>query len=174
MLIVINGPIASGKSTIARAVVTALRDRGRRAAVIDVDLLYDMLDDAVDAPKGDESSWGLARRGAAVLSETYLSAGVDAVIVEGRFFEEERRVFLEALGPDVTPRYVTLQVSYEEALRRAQGDPTRGVSRDPAFLGPYFTAIAWDVEAVPPTDLVIDTEQLSVAETVRGILTALT
>jgi len=43
MLVLINGPIASGKSTIARALASELEARGRRTAVIDLDLLYDMI-----------------------------------------------------------------------------------------------------------------------------------
>ena len=63
--------------------------------------------------------------------------------------------------PSVTPLYVTLRVTFEEALRRAQGDPTRGVSRDPVFLGEYFAAATAAQEKIPETDVVIDTEAVS-------------
>jgi hypothetical protein len=55
--------------------------------------------------------------------------------------------------------FVTLQVSFAEALRRAQGDPTRGRSRDAQFLGSHFAARHDVLAAVPATDIVVDTEQ---------------
>ncbi len=170
MLIGINGPIASGKSAVARAVARELDRRGTTAAVIDIDLVYDMLDHAVGVPKGDDRSWRAARRAAAAITDTFLSDGIDAVIVEGRLFVAERREYLEALESPIYPRFVTLHVSYEEALRRAQNDETRGVSRDPAFLGPYFLGVERDLAEVPRTDLRINTERLDITESVAQIV----
>jgi len=51
MLIVITGPIASGKSTVARALYHELAGPDARAAVIDLDILEDML--TADGPKSD-------------------------------------------------------------------------------------------------------------------------
>ena len=64
---------------------------------------------------------------------------------------------------------MTLRVSYEAALRRAQGDPTRGRSRDPAFLGPYFAAVEQALATVPASDLVIETEQIPPAAAAAAI-----
>jgi nicotinamide riboside kinase len=44
-------------------------------------------------------------------------------------------------------------------LRRAQDDPTRGLSRDPGFLASYFAALSERIATPPATGLVIDTEQ---------------
>jgi adenylylsulfate kinase-like enzyme len=51
-LLVISGPIAAGKSTVAAALATAFRDSGRTAAVVDLDRIYMMFDDlpAHDGP----------------------------------------------------------------------------------------------------------------------------
>jgi uridine kinase len=43
-VIVICGPIASGKSTVARAVARLFECRGRKAAVTELDLVYEMLE----------------------------------------------------------------------------------------------------------------------------------
>lgn len=65
---------------------------------------------------------------------------------------------------------MTLHVSYEEALRRAQGDPTRGLSRDPDFLGPYFAQVGQTLARTPATDVAIDTERTTATLAVALIL----
>ena len=86
------------------------------------------------------------------------------VIAEGSFnVSLDRADFVLGLDGDATALFVTLQVSFEEALRRAQGDPSRGRSRDPAFLGPYFKERRDVLAAVPSTDIVIDTERTTAA-----------
>jgi molybdopterin-guanine dinucleotide biosynthesis protein len=157
LLVVVNGPIASGKSTLAQALGRELRERGRRAAVIDLDLLYDMLD---HRPKSDEALWLLARQASALLADRFWAAGIDAVVVEGSFSDAPKRAaLLEGLTTEVKPRIVTLRVSFAEALRRAQGDPTRGLSRDPTFLAGAHADFAARLDPAGTTDLVVDTEQ---------------
>jgi predicted kinase len=170
VLIIINGSIASGKSAIARAYARHLASRGIEAAVIDLDLLYDMQHHTPGVAKGDEKSWEIARRAAAGLTDTFLSQGVRDVVVEGTFFTPaERAAYLDVLSTPIAPRFVTLRVRYDEALRRAQDDPSRGVSRDPAFLGPHYARLEADMAAVPATDLILDTERLTPDEAVAAI-----
>jgi adenylylsulfate kinase-like enzyme len=170
VVIVVTGPIASGKSTIARELARELGRAQVRAVVIDLDLLYDML--AADGPKDDDAMWALARRVAATMANTLLNDGVAAVIAEGSFnMPGDRAAFARHLGASVVPLYVTLRVSYDEALRRAQDDPTRGLSRDPRFLAPYFAGVGPTLAATPATDIVIDTEQttaISAAAEIAG------
>jgi adenylylsulfate kinase-like enzyme len=54
--VVITGPIASGKSTLGRAVAVELADRGSDAAVVDLDLVHEMLDPG-GGPKTDAARW---------------------------------------------------------------------------------------------------------------------
>jgi len=68
MLLVISGPIAVGKSTVAAALATALRDSGRAAAVMDLDRIYMMFDD--HPPMTDPRNSRQARRAAAALTIT--------------------------------------------------------------------------------------------------------
>jgi adenylylsulfate kinase-like enzyme len=51
-LIVISGPIASGKSTVAGALARECKRRGATAAVIDLDVVYEMLEP--DAARKDD------------------------------------------------------------------------------------------------------------------------
>jgi shikimate kinase len=160
MLIVITGPIASGKSTVARELARELERTSVRVAVIDLDLVYEML--ASDGTKSDAETWTLARHAAAVLANTFVEAGVGVVVADGSFNTPgDRAAFSDHLCAGLGPVYVTLRVSFEAALRRAQSDPTRGLSRDPGFLGSYFAAASRSSANVPSTDIVIDTEQMT-------------
>ena len=65
-MIVITGPIASGKSSVAVALATALNDDGVTAEVIDLDLVHDRFASA--GATSDGSVWQLARRDAAAIA----------------------------------------------------------------------------------------------------------
>jgi hypothetical protein len=43
------------------------------------------------------------------------------------------------------------------------------MSRDPAFLGPYFAGVGHGLETVPVADIVIDTERVSETSAVMAI-----
>ena len=160
MVIVVTGPIASGKSTIARELALELERTPMRVAVIDLDLVYERL--VANGPKVEAATWTLARHAAAIQANTFLEEGVAVVIAEGSFnTPTDRAAFAQHLHLGVDPLFVTLRVSFEEALRRAQNDPTRGRSRDPGFLGPYYAAVSRALATVPATDVVIDTERMT-------------
>lgn len=160
MVVVITGPIASGKSTLARALYRELARLDVRAAVVDLDVIADML--RASGPTSDAATWTLARRASASLANAFLKSGVTVVIADGSFNQaSDRAAFEQHLDANVSPLYVTLSVTFEEALRRAQGDPTRGVSRDPGFLREYFAAATAASADHPPSDMVIDTASIS-------------
>jgi hypothetical protein len=99
-----------------------------------------------------------------------LNDGEAVVVADGSFnTPDDRAALAQHLDPGVDPFYVSLRVSFAEALRRAQGDSTRGKSRDPAFLGPYFAAVDRAIAMVPETDLVIDTEEMPPATAAAAI-----
>jgi len=167
MVIVITGPIASGKSTVALQLARELERTGSRTAVIDLDIVHDRLDVKGSA---SDATWSLARRAAATQTNTFLEKGVTVVIAEGSFNGPvDRAAFVEHLQANAEPVFVTLRVSFEEALRRAERDPTRGLSRDRAFLESYFAASAETLAATPATDLVIDTEQMTATAAATAI-----
>ena len=167
-MIVITGPIASGKSTLAREVANVLERSGLPATVIDLDIVHDTV--VASGPTRDDAAWTEARGWAAAQANALHEEGVSMVIAEGSFNTPgDREAFAGHLPPGLAPVYVTLRVSYEEALRRAQGDPTRGMSRDPAFLQPYFAAGRETFATTPATDLVIDTERTTVAAAAAAV-----
>jgi predicted kinase len=168
VVIVVSGPIASGKSTVARALAAEYARADLAVAVIDLDLIHGML----IPPRGRDADdvWQQARRAAGALARAFLRAGATGVIVEGEFIrDEERAVFTDALGGDVDLRYVTLLVSYDQALHRARADRTRGASRDPGFLRPYFSQVEPALARTPGSDLLLNTEEISVDAAVAAI-----
>ena len=168
MMIVITRPIASGKSTVAREFARELERIQVRVAVIDLDLLHDKL--TTGEPTSDEATWALARHAAGTLANTFLEDGVTVVVAEGSFNRPgDRAALVQHLDPSVDPLYVALRVSFEEALRRAQSDPTRGRSRDPAFLGPYFAGVGEALATAPATDLMIDAERMPATSVAAAI-----
>ncbi len=92
MLIVINGPIGAGKSAVAQALAATFRRRRLAAAVIDLDVLYMMVDG--NKPMASASAWLRARRAAAALTDAFFSSGVDLVVVEGPFWNQEESAAL--------------------------------------------------------------------------------
>ena len=167
LVVVVTGPIASGKSTISREIARELERNDARVAVIDLDLVHEGL--LPEGSTSDDAIWELARHAAAAQANAYLAEGVAVVVAEGSFNTPgDRSAFTHRLDPGVVPLVVTLRVSYEEALRRAQGDPTRGRSRDPEFLGGYFAAHQ-ALAPGPATDVVIDTEAMSATSAAAAI-----
>ena len=172
VLIVISGPIASGKSSLARGVARELRREGVATAVVDLDQLYDMQTGALDGPKADSARWKAARHAAAALAESFAADGIAVVIVEGSFQSRPDRLLLTgSRRPRSDVLFVTLRVSYEEALRRAQSDPTRGVSRDPTFLRRHYERSS-KLAIAPRGDLVIDTESCAEEEEIAAVVRA--
>jgi len=161
-VIVVCGPIASGKSTLARAVARTLNDRGIVTAAIDLDLVYEMIAPGTES-KSDAPTWSRARTVAARMAGALFEHGVEAVVLEGDFLApDERAELVAALEPERRVRYVTLEVPLADALVRVAADPSRGLSRDPAFLARHYEEIGPLLRGRPESDLALDTSALSV------------
>src|SRR5262245_2787189 len=123
VVIVVTGPIASGKSTVAGALATELEVAGVRSAVVDLDVVHDQL--VASGSASDQGSWTRARRETASAASAFLDDGVTVVIADGSFNRPmDRTALADHLPPGTALVYVTLQVTFEEALRRAHGDAT--------------------------------------------------
>ena len=81
----------------------------------------------------------------------------------------ERAEFNDALPAGVAPRFITLSVAFDLALRRVSRDETRGVSRDPLYLREHYDVIAQAVREVPSRDLKLDTGAIGIDEAARVI-----
>ena len=148
LLVVLTGPVGGGKSAVALALATRLRASGHPTAVIDLDLVYCMARQRDGF--ADEETWRTARRGAAVLADEFFDSGAKVVVVEGGFFtQEECDGLCDHIASGRRLRLVTLNVSFERALHRAQSDPNMGsLPRRSRSCG----LIAW---FLMPTDLLL-------------------
>ncbi len=126
VLIVIVGPIAVGKSTLATHVGQRLRARGESVAVVGLDSVAEMALPTLD--------WAWAHEVHAHLVRAWLATPVRTVIAEGPSTAAELDELMRCLPGDVDALTVVLTTRYEVALRRALHDRGRGVSKDPAFL----------------------------------------
>ena len=160
-LLIISGPIASGKSTVAQLLATESRASGHTVAVVDLDRLYMMLDHR--SPMDDPRTWRAARRAAAALADQFLVDGAELVIVEGTFWAQaERDEFAHRLSTAFDALFVTLHVSVDEALTRVQADVGRRASRVPELLRASHAEFA----SAPSIagDVTIDSTHASVTE----------
>ena len=161
-LIIITGPIGAGKSAVAEALTERYRQEGRPAAEVDLDEIYLMMS---GKPMENRGVWRVARQAAATLIDFFNNSAVEIVILEGQFWsEEERSEFQNSLIWDGKPFYVTLLVSYEEALRRVMADTTRSISRSPDFLKKAHAEFHATKESRSTTDLVLDSTHQTVQQ----------
>lgn len=130
-LVVVNGPIASGKSTTAAALAAAATALGRTAAVVDVDDVAE----AVAAPgAGASGLWLSAHHAHGALVARWVRTPLDVVVAVGPFHSPaERAALLDELPAGTAAHWVLLDAPVGFTLARAQADPTRGVSKEEAF-----------------------------------------
>jgi hypothetical protein len=173
LVVLISGPIASGKSALSRAVAAQLEESsGASSAVIDLDLVYEMLW-VRDGRKNDERVWAQARRVAGRLGRVLLGEG-RSVLMEGGDFSTEAALaeFESELPPQAAVRLVLLTVDFETALARAHSDPCRGMSKNAAFLSRHYAEFSTDWSGRDV--LKLDTGSASLAETARSVVEWLT
>jgi adenylylsulfate kinase-like enzyme len=119
-LVLIGGPIASGKTTVARALAALLRSIGQDAAAID-------MDEMIAIVAGED--WSLiivsdrkkAGRLASRVVQGLFNEGVSTVAIAGSTLSPyECDEVVTHLIPDSIVTRVLLRVSVEESIRRAQ------------------------------------------------------
>lgn len=126
-LILIIGPIASGKSTLADTLAHKLRSSGEAVTVVGLDTVAEMA-----LPTLADWTWAHGVHGQLV--GAWLETPIPTVIAEGPETPEEIGQIMRHVAPDVGVRKVLITTSYETALARASADTTRGLSKDPEFL----------------------------------------
>lgn len=170
LLIVITGPVGAGKSTTGLALAQSLRRPDYAVAAIDLDQMYGFV--RQQDGYGEPTAWARARAGAAGLANALFDTGMSAVIVEGEFFTPEELGTLTApIQPSVVQRFFTLRLSYERALERVQGDPSRGASKDPEFLKLLHAHFAQSLPFLEAQSIVIDTDDLALEQVVARLTT---
>jgi hypothetical protein len=169
-LVVIVGPIASGKTTVADLLGGRLRDGGREVAVLD-------LDDAVEASGAwADLTWDRFRQAQLAYGKrvaAWLEQGFD-VIAHGPLFEPlALDAVLDQVPCGTAISHVRLLATYEEALKRVNADPGRQVSRDPGFLRMAYWRIEPLLDALPAASWTFDTTSMSSTEIVDELTAAL-
>lgn len=169
-LVVIIGPIASGKSTIAGALANRFRAAGRAVAVLD-------LDDVVETIGGFGDLTPERFQQAQVvygdLVGAWLRQGLD-VIAHGPFFQrQEDEALLHAVPDGIEPRRVQLLATYEAALERVAGDPARALSKDPGLLRLTYDGVESLLPTMPSAEWKFDTTTMSWREIVDDLAAAL-
>jgi predicted ABC-type ATPase len=165
-LVVITGPIGSGKSSVAGKLAESVKNAGRTAVVVD-------LDDTVATmhiPPGDvDKSWESARVVHGRLVGVWLPL-VDTVVVDGPFYSKtETSTMMRHVPTGVLPRRVLLLANYEVALERVASDLTRGASKIPSVLRTKYEEFERQLPSLEPCDWTFDTLECSVDDIVSTI-----
>jgi chloramphenicol 3-O-phosphotransferase len=90
MVIVVSGTIASGKSSVARALAECCSAAGCTSAVVDIDLVYEMIAGA-EPRKDDGSSSSKDPASAPAARRVNFHIGIAVVVVDGEFMTPEDR-----------------------------------------------------------------------------------
>lgn len=164
-LVLLIGPAAAGKSTIADALAVALRGDGETVASISLDTIAEMALPTLP-------SWDLARSIFGSVVGAWLDASVPAVVAEGISSQTEVEDVLAAVRADARVLRVAITTPYEVAIERAQRDPSRVATRDPEFLRGVYQR--WSaVSASLAADVSLDTSTTSIEACVGAIRSAI-
>lgn len=143
-LLMISGPIAAGKSTLAAEVCRRLRAGGHAVALTDLDTVAEMALPTLP-------DWDQAHTVHAELVAAWCATGIEIVVDEGTSNPTEVQQVLARLPPGVDVVHVVLTADFEASLARAQGEPGRGVSKERDFLRGDHDAYASTLAELPGT-----------------------
>jgi shikimate kinase len=155
-LVLISGPIASGKTTLAQRLAEKARERDIVAAAIDMDEIVEMVAGS-DWSQIQLEQRQSASKLAAQVSDAMMAMGIQFVVMAGSTVSpyEWDIVVLNARRAK-KPFAVLLRVSLAEAQRRAAADENRGSTRDPDVVSSHFAAYDLSRENKPDLDLMTD------------------
>jgi energy-coupling factor transporter ATP-binding protein EcfA2 len=158
-LVIVAGPQASGKSTLAAALSAELRQRGEAVALVQLDQIAAMALPTLP-------SWEAAHHVFEVATGLWARTELTCVIAEGSGSEDEVSRLRNQAPPDAVVVTVATTATFEDAFARAQADPSRGISRDYDFLTKVYRHWVDELPRIDP-DLVIDTSRATIDESVR-------
>ncbi|MFC1900768.1 hypothetical protein ACFLYN_04155 [Chloroflexota bacterium] len=171
LLVVVSGPVGGGKSTVSLALADSYRESGFKAAVIDLDLIYWM--SCQDREKWEPENLETARRGVAALADIFYSDGIDIVIIDGEFFDqEELNLLYNNVATEVEYKFVTLKVSFEETWNRVSGDLSRGNSRDSKIFRWLYSQFTNALPFLKASSFIVDADKRTprdIAELIKAI-----
>jgi len=166
--VILTGPIAAGKNTVADRLTERLTGCGKTVVVADVDDVAGM----VAAPGAARAGlWFAAHEAHGALVGQWMRSGVDYVVVVGPIYAAAEQVALtRTLPDDAAVLWVVVDATVSATLARAQADPRRGLSRDPEF---HHAAHRRFRELLPaiPADRAFDSEEMD-AERIAAAIAA--
>lgn len=164
-LVIVAGPQASGKSTLAAALSADLRQRGERVALVELDRIAEMAQPTLP-------SWEAAHRVFEVTTGLWARTELTCVVAEGSGSEDEVSRLRSQAPPSAVVVTVATTTTFEIAFARAQSDPSRGISREHDFLSRIYRS--WPEECLRMNpDVAIDTSIHSTAEGSRRVRAAI-
>lgn len=137
VIVVLIGPQASGKSTVAHALSEQLRRQGEAVALVELDQIAEMALPTLP-------SWGTAAKIFATVTGEWARADLTCVIAEGISSQDELSMVRDHLPKQVATLTVAMTTAFEAALPRAQADPARRDSRDRDWLAARYEE--WSLE----------------------------
>ncbi len=160
-VVLIVGPQASGKSALAAALATELREHGETVALVELDQIAAMalptLPGWLDAHRIFESVTGMWAR-----------TGITCVIAEGSGTHDEMLRLRSQAPASAATITVATTTPFEVAFDRAQADPTRGISKNREFLEGVYQRWTEELARINP-DVLIDTGTVSVDLSVEQV-----
>ena len=163
--VLLVGPQASGKSTLARALSSELRGQGERVALVELDQIAEMALPTLP-------SWDTAASIFGVVAGEWARADLTCVVAEGIASDDEVSVVLDRVPSDAALVVVAMTTPLEAALPRAEGDPSRGLSRDRDWLAERYQKWSADIGLIA-ADVLVDMGWLSVDQGVHQIRAAM-
>ena len=164
-LVVIAGPQASGKSTLAAALADELRCCGESVALVELDRIAAMALPTLPA-------WEVAQQIFESVVGLWTRADLSCVIAEGAGSQVEAGRLSARAPASAAVITVAVTAPFSVAFARARQDRSRGVSREHAFLSSVYER--WPGEmARMGADVVVDTEEHSVDQGVALIRSAI-
>jgi thymidylate kinase len=169
-LVVITGPIAAGKNTVASLMAQAVAGQGRSAVLVDVDDIAAM----VAAPGAAAAGlWFAAHQAHGALVGKWMQTAVDVVIAVGPIYApSEQDALLEPLPEASVVHWVVIDAPVAVTLARAQAEPGRGRSREPQFHRAAHQRFRELLPAIPAAQT-FDSERMSAEQIAAAVLDAI-
>lgn len=158
VVVLLIGPQASGKSTVARALSEEMRRQGELVALVELDQIAAMALPTLPGCNHAARIFGL-------VAGEWARTELTCVIAEGISSQVEVSNFVAHVPETSALVTVAVTTSFDAALARAQADPTRGVSRDPGFLRARYAEWSREVTRMN-ADLLLDTSEVAVEQAV--------
>ncbi|MEH3078798.1 MAG: adenylyl-sulfate kinase [Quadrisphaera sp.] len=162
VLVVIAGPQASGKSTLAPALAERLRAQGEVVAVVELDALAAM---AMPTLPG----WDVAHRIFETVTGLWLRSGTTCVVAEGSGSAAEVASVVRQAPAGTAVLTVGVTTTLDVAYERARADPTRGLSKELGFLTGVYERWPDELRRLTP-DVVLDTSERGVEDCVSTLV----